>query len=247
MSLLSRVTSEAFRRRTLRRAISVARPERPDLAHLSMFKETVLGPVQRDEALMLHGLVRVLRPATVVEFGFLRGHSALNFVLALDAEARLYSFDIHPRAERLARERLGHDPRFTFRFKSQTEIDAADVDHRSIDFVFIDALHDLELNQVTFGRLLPLLAPEAVLVVHDTGTVPRELFQEWHPLLKTQEDWVGDEYEGQPGERAFVNWLREEHSDFAQLHLHSRRTIRCGTTVLQRSQSLPRAPIRSGD
>jgi hypothetical protein len=33
----------------------------------------------------------------VVEIGFLNGRSALNFLCALDADSRLYSFDFHSR------------------------------------------------------------------------------------------------------------------------------------------------------
>jgi hypothetical protein len=42
----------------------------------------VWGPAQRDEAVVLHALVRALRPETV-EVGFLAGHSAFNFLVAL--------------------------------------------------------------------------------------------------------------------------------------------------------------------
>lgn len=98
------------------------RAEVPDVAHLALYPEGTIGPVQRDEALMLHGLIRVIRPRTVVEIGFLRGDSAFNFLLALDDESRLYSFDIDPACVGIAAERLGHDPRFTFRLRSQTEI-----------------------------------------------------------------------------------------------------------------------------
>lgn len=34
------------------------------------------GAVQRDEGLLLHALVRAMRPKTLVEIGFFRGHSA---------------------------------------------------------------------------------------------------------------------------------------------------------------------------
>jgi hypothetical protein len=93
------------------------------------------------------------------------------------------------------------------------------------------------------------MSSDAVLAVHDTGTVPRELFPPWHWLLRTEENWVGGEYEGQPGERAFVNWVLDEHRGFAQIHLHSRRTIRCGITLLQRTTRLDRsaAPRREAE
>ena len=91
------------------------RGEAPDISHLTVFSEVADGPVQREEALFLYSLLRVVRPRTVVEIGFLNGRSALNFLCALDADARLYSFDIDERCAARARDLFGHDPRFTFR------------------------------------------------------------------------------------------------------------------------------------
>jgi predicted O-methyltransferase YrrM len=234
-----------YRSRFVRELVAAARwprrrREAPDLAHLARFTERVDGPLQRDEALFLHSLVRVVRPRTIVELGFLHGHSAFNFLRALDSEGRLYSFDIDPACEARARELFGHDPRFVFRVRSQDALTSEDVDSRPVDFVFLDASHDLAVNQTTFALLRPMLSPDAILAIHDTGTVPRALFPEWHWLLDSPEGWVGDEYEGQPDERAFANWLLEEHPEFSQVHLHSRRTIRCGITLVQRSAPLAR-------
>lgn len=216
------------------------RDEAPDLAHIVFFDERVIGPVQRDEALFLHGLIRVLRPRTLVEIGFLKGDSAFNFLRAMDADAQLFTYDLDPRCEAIALRRFGHDPRLTFHLRSQTDIRPADFHGRPVDFVFLDASHDLALNQTTFTQLKPLFAPDAILAVHDTGTVPRHLFPDWHWLLNDQANWINDEYEGQPGERAFVNWMLDEHADFAKVDLHSRRTIRNGITLLQRSTPLAR-------
>jgi predicted O-methyltransferase YrrM len=227
------------------------RKELPDIAHLVRLAETAWGPVQRDEALFLHALVRVLRPSTVVEIGFLHGHSAFNFLRALDADARLYSFDIDPAAESVARERFRRDSRFVFRRRSQTDLTGEDMDGRQPDLVFLDASHDFELNQATFSRLLPLMSPNAILAVHDTGTIPRRLVEpdripdalavvgDWW-RANPDVGWIGDEREVEPGERAFVNWVLENHPDFSQIHLHSTRTFRYGLTLLQRSTALPR-------
>lgn len=235
-----------YRRRVVRRTVWFARwprlrRELPDLAHLALLDERVVGPVQRDEALLLHGLIRVVRPLTVVEIGFGRGHSALNFLSALDPEARLYSFDIKPRCEAWARTWFAGDSRFTFRRRSQAELTPDDIDGRLAEFVFVDASHDFALNRETFARLLPMMSQDAILAVHDTGSVPRELFPDWHWLVKNPDGWVNGQYEGQPGDRAFVNWVLEKHPEFSQLHLHSVRTIRCGITLLQRSTPLPRS------
>jgi len=227
-------------RRALVAVVPRLRAKRYDLAHLALVpEETALGPLQRDEALVLHGLVRTLQPAVVVEFGFFAGDSALNFLQALPPAARVHSFDISDEATATARA-FPH-PNFTFHRKSQDQITAADVEHTPIDFVFIDASHDLELNRATFERLEELLAEDAIIVVHDTGTWPAHLIAgphaEW--AAGKPDGWLSaDEFVNEPDEREFVNWLRDAHPEFAQIHLHSTRVIRHGLTVLQRSRRL---------
>ncbi|HKP92116.1 MAG TPA: class I SAM-dependent methyltransferase [Thermoleophilaceae bacterium] len=234
-----------YKNRTMRELVEalrwvVLRRDAPDIAHIAFYDEITEGPVQRDEALFLHGLVRVIRPATVVEIGFYHGVSAYNFLSAMDADARLYAFDVDPICDEVARRRFGHEPRLVFRRRAQQDLTPDDVDGRPVDLVFVDGAHDLELNRRTFERLLGMLAPGAVVAIHDTGTVARR----WTPdSLQRQippERWIGDSYEHQPGERAFVNWVLDEHPEFAQIHLHTDRTPRAGLTLLQRSGPLPR-------
>jgi predicted O-methyltransferase YrrM len=239
------VRSAYFHSRALRELAALMRWGRihrhfPDLAHLAFYEQWSWGPVQPDEALLLHALVRTLRPRTLVEIGFLFGHSAFNFLRALDPDARLYSFDIDPASVEVARVRCQHDPRFVLRSRSQDAITPQDIDGRSADFVFLDGAHDLAINQATFARLLPLLSPEATIAIHDTGAIPRSLTPQGHWTLDHPERWAGDDYEHQPDERAFANWLLATHPEFAQIHIHSRRTFRHGMTVLQRSAPLPR-------
>ena len=222
-----------YRSRVLREFAAVAhwrrRREAPDLAHLTFYDELSWGPVQRDEALLLHALIRAIRPQTVVEIGFLRGDSAFNFLRALDHGARLYSFDIDPASTEIARER------------SQEEIAAEDIDGRIAEFLFLDASHDLALNQATFENLLPLMAEDAILAIHDTGTFHRTVVpKEWNVDPGTPR--AGEGYEHQAEERAFANWLLDAHSEFAQMHIHSRHVIRHGLTLLQRSLPLARPP-----
>jgi len=96
------------------------RADASDVSHLAAYAETdALGPLQRDEALLLYGAIRALRPQTVVEIGFYRGRSAFNFLRALDHDARLYAFDIDPQSETLASELFGHDERLRFALRSQ--------------------------------------------------------------------------------------------------------------------------------
>jgi hypothetical protein len=114
------------------------------------------------------------------------------------------------------------------------------VDGRTADFVFIDAAHELSLNQATFERLLPLLAPDAIVAIHDTGAIPRRFIEPDHFTQSIPQRWVNDEVEHQPDERAFVNWILATHPEFAQIHLHSHHTLRWGLTLVQRGGPLPR-------
>jgi len=213
------------------------RPGAPDLSHLASYaEEDASGPLQRDEASLLYGAVRAMRPRTIVEVGFYRGRSAFNFLRAMDEDAYLYSFDIDPYAERLADQLFGHDSRFRFALKSQTGITRQDIDGRTIDLLFIDASHDLDLNKQTFDSIERLLSPRALIAVHDTGAWARGHLSE--PAAKHvaqhPDNWLShDCYAHQPGERAFVNWIGETHPDFAQIHVHAHTTLRHGLTLLQ--------------
>jgi predicted O-methyltransferase YrrM len=245
MTRLRRVASSAFYRspRARRLVNAVHRSGVPDISHLGIFSETAYGPLQRDEALFLYSLVRVLRPETIVEIGFLHGRSSFNFLSALDPNGHLYAFDIDPACERRAAALFGHDPRFTFRLRSQDALTSEDVEGRAADLVLLDASHDLALNQRTFERLLPLLAERAIVAVHDTGTIPRALVPKGHWWLQSDQGWVGDEREVMPDERAFVNWIVESHPEFSAIHFHSRRTMRLGLTLIQRAAPLSRSGL----
>ena len=196
-----------------------------------------MAQLQREEALLLFGMVRTVRPKTVVEIGFFFGQSAFNFLRAMDHDAMLFSFDIDGESERFADIRFGHDPRFRFARKSQDEIVEADIGvGRRIDFLFIDASHDLELNQRTFAAIEGLLAPRALVAIHDTGTWSRSFFTgqfagqgDTYPGKWTSED----EYAHQLDERRFVNWIGETRPQYGQIHFHSDRTRRDGMTLLQ--------------
>lgn len=213
--------------------------------HLSLYaEESALGPIQREEALLLFAIVRVARPKLVVEFGFHRGHSALNFLAALPPSSRLVSLDTAAPAESIARASFESDPRFRFIRRSQTEIGSVDLGDEQVDLAFFDASHDLEINRKTFEVLLPRLSPGALVVIHDTGSWRREamtpMHVEWARSHPTGEGaWISeDEFLPWPAERRFANWIIESRTEFSALHFHSDRTLRHGLTVLQRSRRL---------
>ena len=203
------------------------------LNHLRYFRDSEIGPIQRDEALLLYAIVKMVDPKTIVEFGFYKGHSAINFLKAMSADAKLYSYDMSDTAKQLS-EKI-EDSRFKFIFKSQTEFAHSDVDNRMIDLAFFDAAHDFQLNVATFEKLMGSLSARALIVVHDTGA----WYGDFKGLKTPQGHFLNGSassgYIHQPGERAFVNYIRENMKDFDQIHMHSTSKFRHGMTVLQRN------------
>lgn len=212
------------------------------LSHIYSYQEEqAIGPLQREEALFLFALLRVVRPKLVVEFGFLRGDSALNFLAAIAPEGRLLSYDISDEAEHYAKLYFSDYGHFKFLKKSQTEFSPQDLDSQLVDFVFLDAAHDLELNQRTWQLLHPHLSEEAIVAIHDTGTWSRKHLgplQNRH-IAKENCTWISEtELAHQPDERKFVNWIREKHPSFSTVNLHTGNTLRHGLTLIQKSRYL---------
>lgn len=63
-----------------------------------------LDPLQRDEALFLFSLIKVLRPAVCIEFGFNNGNSAFSMLQAMDKTPILYSYDISKKPKEIAKK-----------------------------------------------------------------------------------------------------------------------------------------------
>jgi hypothetical protein len=216
-----------------------------DFSHVISFREDQIGTVDRDEALALVGLTRILCPQTIVEFGFLAGHSALNFVLAARPDCRVFSYDISDVSEEIARRCLSQFKNFRFIKKSQTDFSPSDIDQRKIDLCFLDASHDLALNLRTFDLVRPHLSETGIFAVHDTGIWHRRFFTDDHhsftdsTLGKKTGRWIdADRYQQAVTERLFVNTLLRTYPDFSQVHLHTAHTLRNGITLLQKTTPL---------
>jgi hypothetical protein len=220
-----------------------------DFSHIGSLREDIIGPVDRDEALFLIGLTRILCPQTIVEFGFLTGQSALNFLLAARPDCQVFSYDISDSAEDIARRCLCQFKNFRFIKKSQADFSPSDIDNRKIDLCFLDASHDCSLNLRTFELIRPHLAETAVFAVHDTGVWHRKFFTADHhaftcsSLGRKTGRWIdGEQYLQAVTERLFVNTLLRNYPDFSQIHLHSANTLRNGITLLQRGGPLATEP-----
>ena len=248
MAQLKSLVRQLFYRSSLFQAVVgffstlLGRTQGMGMSHLLSYRENdAIGPLQRDEAIALFGIIRTLRPKVVVEFGFFHGHSAFNFLQAMPADAGLYSYDIDADSIRRAKTEFNFDRRFTFIGKSQTEFEPEDIGNQEIDFAFFDAAHELNLNIETFNRIVPYLAAEAIVAIHDTGLWHRDHFAPIHETFTREHpgEWQGkDLYAHQPGERAFIDWIVGQHPGFSAIHFHSTRTLRHGFSLLQRKRPL---------
>jgi hypothetical protein len=201
-------------------------------------EENCIGPIQRSEALLLHAIVKVVNPKTIVEFGFCKGHSAFNFLEAMAQDAKLFSFDIGKASKMHSEKFFPRDDRFHFVFKSQDQFSSKDIGNRSVDIVFFDASHNIKLNQKTFLNILPYLSESSLIIIHDTGLWNKRFFQPiHHSFVKAclASQWVDDEhFAHQPDERLFVNWIISTFPEFRAIFFDSDTCLRHGLTILQK-------------
>jgi predicted O-methyltransferase YrrM len=211
-------------------------PPKYDFEHLvETPDQLVFGPIQDDEAVALYGIVRVMRPKVIVEFGTATGYSARNFVKAMDPDGRLYTYDLAPTKNR--------GPQHVHYVRDMASFAPSDVGNQKIGLVFMDA-HALDAYKKVFRTLesTNILADDALIVVHDTGAhaVPMPGIGGYVPAKEGG-------FLHQAGDRDFVNWIKDNYPQFEQIHLHSRTfPHRHGLTILQKHLRLePRDPPAS--
>jgi predicted O-methyltransferase YrrM len=171
-----------------------------------------LGPVQNEDVLLLQAVIKMTCPVQLVELGYLNGFSTQKILEAMRDDACLTSYDNTIQDSSIT------DKRFTFKNKSQTE-----VNEQNIDFIFFDASHDFEINKKTFENLD--LADKAIIAVHDTGL--------WDKMiLDTGGHWVGNGYAHRPDEIKFVDWLKGK--GYNSIDFHTLKETRHGMTLLQK-------------
>jgi predicted O-methyltransferase YrrM len=212
-------------------------------SHLSILPSNRMqGALQKDDALLLYGLIKMIRPKLVVEFGFGKGYSSLNFLNAIDRDARVISFDILESCEQIARKSMPDSGRYRFIRKSALEITAADLGHEKADLVYWDAIYDPVINLQVFMVLKPLLSENAILALHDTGAWKKKYMGKSHFRYAEahKDSWLNEEtFQQQKGQRQFVNVLMDKYPEYQVIHLHSTRLLRCGISLLQTRNNLP--------
>jgi hypothetical protein len=189
---------------------------------LKDYSEAALGPVQRDEAIMLYGIARSVRPQVVLEFGSCLGYSTRVWLQA--GVPKVYAVDamIMPPIDEMVKE---FAPRLT-----SMEMDMRKYEPSMtgpVDFVFFDAGHDFEVNRMVFEKLAPR---PAMIAVHDTGTWAKDHLKPLHKKHGGVETPEGIMH--QPGEVKFADWL-EKTVGLRRMDFHSKHTLRHGVSLFQ--------------
>lgn len=203
-----------------------------DISFINTLGEEVVGPVQREEGLLLFGLTRVIRPRVVVELGYGWGASASVLLAGLAADAELYSVDVAPKVPVSQRT----DVRFHFVNKDLRDLAPADIQDRTLELLFFDAAHDsLETKQTAYDSLADNLSAEALVIIHDTGVWRKEFMGAQTVAIKNGTWITPDLYVHQPNERAFAKWLVDQRG-YRRIDLFSTRCFRHGLSILQKPQ-----------
>lgn len=190
--------------------------------------QSVLGPIQTDEAALLHSLVRVTGTKRVLELGGLAGFSARVFTDAVRCQdprlRRVYTVDLRP-------VRSVEPSTHTAILKDATLLTLADIEHKPIDLLFLDC-HSYNATRHTVTHLLAerMLTDGALVVLHDTGR-----------NHNTDLYWAKDGIH-QPVERLIAQWMSNElEGQWQRVSFHDDRRVlggRHGLTVMQRRHDL---------
>ena len=227
-------------------------PSKYDVSHLNKCGTYVVGPAQDDEMLSFYGIVKVMRPRTILEFGFFDGDSARNWFKAADPETKVYSIDNNrgccQDAAQISEE---YPDRFKFILKNQQDVIPSDYDDAEIDLIFIDASHCFDLNKETFNNVIKSLSSRGLILVHDTGR------HVWTPTTakpvnvheNTMPDWItnpgstDERLSGlhQTGERQFIEWIKSL-GDYEVITMETNRIFRHGFSIIQRKFALSNTP-----
>jgi hypothetical protein len=176
-------------------------------------------------------MVKALRPKTLIEFGFGHGVSSKNFLKALDSDAKMYTYDIeilNKNADSF------NDPRFKFILKSQTEFNPNDFDNRIVDLAYLDNGHFFEKEKILFPKLIKQMAPNGILIVHDTGLHVNDIVR--GKCACDFPNLCGVNHCAP--ERQFVNWIGENYPEWQVINFHSFIEYRHGLTVIQKKYKL---------
>jgi predicted O-methyltransferase YrrM len=202
-----------------------------DLSHLTQSSnQRVGGPIQDDEALLLYGLIKVMRLRRILEVGGQSGYSATNFLKAVGDNGTVYTVDTTP----LPRQAKNH----RVITKDAALLTPEDVDSKELDLVFFDC-HVFPAQMKLYFRLRAkkMITQNTLLALHDTNLHPGGSV---HP----------GGYVHQAVERNMADDFRRLGYDAISFHTELNRhdanlPFRHGLTILRKYQKLGvRTPLR---
>lgn len=202
-----------------------------NLSHLTQAtRQSVLGPIQDDEALFLYSIIRGMRLQRILEIGGLSGYSARNFLAAVEhVEGTVITVDINPVQVINNRHKVI--------IKDARNILLSDLDGQSIDLIFFDC-HDFDCQMEIYHKFVShgIITDKTVLALHDTNLHPYKVIPS---AYKVDGGWVH-----QPAERRMVNEFVSKHN-YHPFCLHTspekhgpHMPYRHGITVLQKFKPL---------
>lgn len=168
-----------------------------------------------------------MRPSIIVEFGANNGDSSLNFLKALDDNAKLYSYDINPIV-------MAHDDtRFTFYKKPHSDFIETDIGgiNKRIDLALFDYSDFKEMSK-GFIKIVSYMSPNGIIIVHNTGLHYKEQVK----CSCDFEKYCGGAHQNET--RLFVNWILDNYPEWQTMQIHSYKTWRHGLTLLQKKFKL---------
>jgi predicted O-methyltransferase YrrM len=212
--------------------------QKEGLNHLGLYQNYAHGPIQRDEAVFLYALCKMIRPRVIVEFGLQEGLSALNFNLAKDNDSSYYGYDIMETSVIKTKKLCEQFKNCYIHELNCVDFDAALINDQKIDLCFLDCSHNVAINQRCLNKVLPTLSNKGILAIHDTGFYTPEAVEkapDWYkencPLrlknLKTNMPVIA-------AEQHTVMWLLKAYPNLQAINLNAQTIIRNGITLLQK-------------
>ena len=202
--------------------------DEPDLGWMAKFQPTDLESIQTDEAMLLFGICRTIRPENVLEFGTANGHSAFVFLSA--GVNQVFSVDLSQRSAAL-RLASHFAPKLVLLSGDSADYSPDWTQNAVLDLIFFDAGHSFAANQKTFISALPQLAPGGIIAVHDTGLWAKNHMEARHFAFSSAIE-TPEGVAHQPGERQFADWIGA--LGWNRIDFHSFRCLRHGLSLFQK-------------
>jgi hypothetical protein len=197
-----------------------------NLEHLTQdVDQTLLGPIQDDEALLLFSIIKTMRLKNIIEIGGLSGYSAKNFLAAVDT-GKVYTIDINP-VKKISQNHIVIEK--DCRYITRDDIS------ENIDLIFFDAhVYDEQIIFFNALREHQLIDDNVVLAFHDTNLHPRKICESYY--IESEKGWCH-----QPVERKLVNYFKGLNFDAICFHTtmdESSISFRHGITIMKKFKHL---------